>query len=112
MAPAPEHETLTGRADIDGAVERLARLSERCRRQSMSMLVPMGQEMAYRYQETLIANLLFALRIYRNRLGRAAGGSPAPSAPLPRPGTAGEPGDRAAETPAGGAGIDRVNRPR
>jgi len=93
MAPAPEHETPTGRADIDGAVERLTQLSERCRRQSMSMLVPMGQEMAYRYQETLIANLLYALRIYRNRLGNAGGSRPPAGAPLPPRGSAGAPGE-------------------
>ena len=36
--------------------ERLASWRERCRRQSLSMLVPMGQEMSYRYQERLIAD--------------------------------------------------------
>jgi hypothetical protein len=98
MAPAPGHETPTGRADIDGAVERLTQLSERCRRQSMSMLVPMGQEMAYRYQETLIANLLYALRIYRNRLGNAGGSRPPAGAPLPPRGSAGAPGESLTET--------------
>jgi hypothetical protein len=28
----------------------------------------MGQEMAYRYQETLISDLLFALRAFRERV--------------------------------------------
>jgi hypothetical protein len=32
------------------------------------MLVPMGQEMNYRYQEGLIADLLHALRQFRARL--------------------------------------------
>ena len=36
-----------------------------CRRQSLSMLVPMGQEMGYRYQEQLIADLLNVLRNFR-----------------------------------------------
>ena len=49
-------------------MERLATLSDRCRRHSLSLLVPMGQEMAYRYQETLIADLLFALRTFRERM--------------------------------------------
>src|SRR5262249_22588603 len=40
------------------------------RRHSLSMLVPMGQEFAYRYQEALIANLLYALRAFRDRLER------------------------------------------
>jgi hypothetical protein len=29
----------------------------------------MGQEMAYRYQEALMADLLYALRAFRDRLG-------------------------------------------
>jgi hypothetical protein len=36
---------------------------------SKSIRVPMGQEMAYRYQEELIADLLYALRAFRDRLG-------------------------------------------
>jgi len=40
-----------------GAVE-LTELGSRCRRQSLSMLVAMGQEMNYRYQERLMAELL------------------------------------------------------
>jgi hypothetical protein len=73
MTPSAAHEAQAGRAEIDSVVERLASLSERCRRQSMSMLVPMGQEMAYRYQEALIADLRYALRSYRNRFGHASG---------------------------------------
>jgi hypothetical protein len=34
------------------------------------VLVPMGEEMSYRYQETLIHDLLHALRLYRDRLPR------------------------------------------
>jgi hypothetical protein len=45
-------------------------LSDRCRRQSLSILVPMGQEFSYRYQEALIADLLYALRAFRDRLER------------------------------------------
>ena len=47
---------------------RLTALAERCRRQSLSVLVPMGEEMSYRYQETLIYDLITALRLYRDRL--------------------------------------------
>ena len=47
---------------------RLNALAERCRKQSLSVLVPMGEEMSYRYQETLIADLITALRLYRDRL--------------------------------------------
>ena len=31
-------------------------------------MVPMGQEMGYRYQESLIADLVHALRAFRHRL--------------------------------------------
>jgi len=55
------------RAQIDNLELRLSALAERCRDQSLSVLVPMGQEMAYRYQETLIATLLRALRHYKER---------------------------------------------
>ena len=65
-----EAELVRDMADIFSlTVEQLVTLSERCRRQSLSWLVPMGQEMAYRYQETLIADLLYALRAFRDRLG-------------------------------------------
>ena len=49
-------------------IEDLVVLSKRVRKQSLSMLVPMGQEMAYRYQEQLVADLLDALRVFRGRL--------------------------------------------
>lgn len=56
------------RAQIDDLILRLLELSEKCRQQSLSVLVPMGEEMAYRYQETLIADLLRALRLHQQRL--------------------------------------------
>jgi uncharacterized protein len=85
MAPIAVHATPAGRAQVDGAIDRLAGLSARCRQQSLSVLVPMGQEMAYRYQEALIADLLYALRAYRDRLERAAPGLDGPAAPPPVP---------------------------
>jgi hypothetical protein len=68
MAPSEQHCTPEARAQLDSIMEQLAALSERSRRQSQSVLVPMGQEMAYRYQEALIADLLHALRTFRDRL--------------------------------------------
>jgi hypothetical protein len=59
------------RAALDGLLARLDALAERCRRKSLSILVPMGEEMSYRYQETLIAELQYALRLYRDRLSGA-----------------------------------------
>ena len=57
------------RARIDALIARLAALAEDCRRQSLSVFAPMGEEMSYRYQETLISDLLHALRSLRERLG-------------------------------------------
>jgi TRAP-type uncharacterized transport system substrate-binding protein len=68
MKPEDRHRTPQARADIDALVVGLERLAQRCRRQSLSMLVPMGQEMNYRYQEGLIADLLHALRTFRDKL--------------------------------------------
>ena len=64
----PRHHTPEMRAKIDGVTQRLEALAERCRKQSLSVLVPMGEEMSYRYQETLISDLLRALRLYSERL--------------------------------------------
>ena len=66
--PESRHRTPATRAQVDAAMNELGELAERCRRQSLSMLVPMGQEMNYRYQERLIADLLHALRQFRARL--------------------------------------------
>lgn len=64
----PRHGSPEFRARIDDVIERLAALAERCRKHSLSFLVPMGEEMSYRYQETLISDLLHALHLYRDRL--------------------------------------------
>ena len=70
MPPDPNHGLPETRAQIDGLIERLLELAERCREHSLSVFVPMGQEMAYRYQETLIYDLLHALRLYRERTSK------------------------------------------
>ena len=70
MAPDPDHGLHETRAQIDGLIERLAELAERCRKDSLSVFVPMGHEMAYRYQETLIFDLLHALRLFRERTSK------------------------------------------
>ena len=60
----PREETLPvqRRAEVEQVIRALEVLTERCRRQSLSMLVPMGQEMTYRYQEGLITEALAVLR--------------------------------------------------
>jgi len=70
MIPDERHRTAQVRTRLDVAMQELAELAERCRRQSLSLLVPMGQEMNYRYQEALIAELLHALRSFRAKLDR------------------------------------------
>jgi TRAP-type uncharacterized transport system substrate-binding protein len=67
MTPDERHLTPEACTRIDEVVEALGQLAERCRKQSLSVLVPMGQEMGYRYQESLIADLMHALRTYRTR---------------------------------------------
>ena len=68
MQPTDAQRTPQARALLDATMDRLSALFERSRRQSLSMLVPMGQEMAYRYQEGLMADLLHALRLFQGRL--------------------------------------------
>jgi NMT1-like family len=71
MRPDANAPSAEPRAVLDALLGRLDALAERCRRKSLSILVPMGEEMSYRYQETLIAELQYALRLYRERLPRA-----------------------------------------
>lgn len=67
--PAPSLRDPALAPRIDALIDELGALSRRCRKQSLSMMVPMGQEMAYRYQESLIADLVHALKSFRGRLG-------------------------------------------
>jgi hypothetical protein len=57
-------ETLSA---LDAVVHDLEQLAARSRRYSLSMLVPMGQEMAYRYQEGVIYETLAVLRDFKRR---------------------------------------------
>ncbi len=54
--------------EIDRVIATLTDLAQRSRRASLSVLVPMGGEMAYRYQEFLIHQALAVLRAFRERL--------------------------------------------
>ncbi len=79
MQPDPGHATPEAKARIEELIARLSALAERCRKQSLSVLVPMGEEMSYRYQETLIADLLHSLRLYNERLALHSGRSATPT---------------------------------
>jgi hypothetical protein len=68
MQPTDRQRTPEARALLDTLVTRLGAPVERSRRQSMSTLVPMGQEIIYRHQEALMTDLLHALRTFRERL--------------------------------------------
>jgi hypothetical protein len=68
MQPDSLHGSPEARARLDDLMTHPEALAERCRRQSLSILVPMGAEMFHRYQESPIAELLYGLRLYRDRL--------------------------------------------
>lgn len=55
-------ELLPQKAEIWTLAEDFQELTERCRKYSVSALVPMGQELTYRYQESLVNERLAALR--------------------------------------------------
>ena len=69
MAPSEKHRRPETRAQLEMIIDQLATVLERSRQQSQSVLVPMGEEIDYCEQEEDIANLLFALRAFRDRLG-------------------------------------------
>jgi len=64
VSPAAKAERL---AVMDRVIRELEALAARSRKYSLSVLVPMGQEMAYRYQEGIIYETLTVLRDYRKR---------------------------------------------
>ncbi len=69
MAPSEEHRTDDKRRQLDGLITELEDLKVRARKYSLSMLVPMGREMSYRYQESLVDESLATLRVFRTKLG-------------------------------------------
>lgn len=70
--PEERHRTEAARNEINGLIKSFEELADRSRRQSLSMLVPMGQEMAYRYQEGVIYDTIAVLREFRGRAAKAA----------------------------------------
>jgi hypothetical protein len=59
------------RAAVNELIGELEQLAARSRRQSLSVLVPMGQEMAYRYQEEIIYQTISVLRDFVRRTDAA-----------------------------------------
>jgi hypothetical protein len=64
------------RATAQGIMERLVELRARCQRQTSSLVTPMGDEMFYRYQQSLIDEATTTLGALLQR-------SPSPTAPNP-----------------------------
>ena len=60
---------------LDRLIEAYKRLLDKCRRQSLSVFSPMGEEMGYRDQEIIMTTTLDALRDLRQRLNQQNGGS-------------------------------------
>jgi hypothetical protein len=60
-------------ADIERIIGELTSLAQRSRRLSLSLLVPMGGEMAYRYQEDRIQKTTAVLRAFQERWKQARG---------------------------------------
>lgn len=56
---------------LDELISFLEHHMARCRRQSLSILVPLGEEIGYRDQETLMEEMLGALKILQYRLDLA-----------------------------------------
>ena len=79
LAPTPEHRAVRHRAEVTDLVATLETLSARCRQESRSWAADMGQEMPYRYQEHLMAELLDGLRSFRTRVDEGGQGGDAAS---------------------------------
>ena len=72
MEPVDAHNTLPWRGQATLLTARLAALRRRSRGHSLSLLVPMGAEMAYRYQESIMDRTLDAIQAYLQRLDATA----------------------------------------
>jgi hypothetical protein len=69
MEPTEQHRTPEARKQLNTILDQLTTLLERSRRQSQSVVVPMGEAMSYHDLEKFIDELLYALRAFRERLG-------------------------------------------
>ena len=72
LKPTPEHMTIANRVQVADLISAFEMLNATCRRQSLSIVSDMGQEMPYRYQERLMSEFIDALRRFRMRVERQA----------------------------------------
>ena len=68
LVPADTHQTEATRERIDAAIRDLDALRVKTRSQENSVLVPLGAEWMYRYEEEQMEALLAALRVFREKL--------------------------------------------
>ena len=73
LMPSAKHLEAENITKIDQAIEELDELRDTCRKQENSALVPMGQELAYRYQEEQMELTLTAVREFRRKINEARG---------------------------------------
>ncbi len=66
--PQQSHLAQDQRERLDEVIRQFSSLVQRCRTQSLSVLVPMGAEMAYRYQENMMERTLTNLRTFRRKV--------------------------------------------
>lgn len=71
LEPSAELRTPANRERIDVAIKNLDALRATTRKHENSMLVPLGAEWMYRYEEEQMEILLTALRAFRAKLGTA-----------------------------------------
>jgi hypothetical protein len=69
LEPAEKHRTPALAAQLDAAMRDLDALRVTCRLHQNSILVPMGAEYIYRYEEEQMESILTALRVFRAKLG-------------------------------------------
>lgn len=69
VEPTEAHRTPEKREQLDTLISELQKLLERCKKQSLSILVPMAGELVYRYQEDILEKTLLQLHEFRTKLG-------------------------------------------
>jgi hypothetical protein len=75
LTPKPGDFDGERRRMLDVLIDETQTLRQRIRRYSVAMIVPMGSEMYYRSQESLVDGQLQALRRFRDRLNRLGKGA-------------------------------------